>query len=110
MGLRQYARVAVVGTILLMCVFTVRVFYTSNAMSTVSSENNYYMDSSEGLSDYILQRNNISRLLNLKQKIIGQMECEVKIYISQMYFNYCFFLQSIVDSKIDENLCKWSDS
>ena len=63
MGLRQYARVAVVGTILLMCVFTVRVFYTSNAMSTVSSENNYYMDSSEGLSDYIIQRNNISRLL-----------------------------------------------
>ena len=34
------------------------------------------------LMEYIRQRNNISRLLNLKQQIVGQMECEVEfIYL-----------------------------
>ena len=33
------------------------------------------------LMKFIRQRNNISRLLNIKQQTIGQMECEVNVFI-----------------------------
>jgi hypothetical protein len=40
------------------------------------------------LAQVIQQRNNISRLLNLRQQKLGQLECEV--LISNMYSTYLF--------------------
>ena len=70
---------AFAGTTLLVCSFTAWL-YLSNHYVVISTSNSFG-DSSEILSDLILQRNNISRLMNLKQKIIGQMECKVMVFI-----------------------------
>ena len=47
------------------------------------------------LMEYIRQRNNVSRLLNLRQQLVGQMECEVDTFI----FIYHFFLHIFNECK-----------
>ena len=56
-----------------------RIYISNNVPSVVSKTGCAYVESSDRLdvSEYIRQRNNASRLLNQKQKMIGQMECEV---------------------------------
>ena len=39
--------------------------------------NTSFEEDRKNISEYIRQRNYLSRLLNTKQKLIGQMECEV---------------------------------
>lgn len=72
MPMKHYFGVAF--AILVVCLFTLKL-YNSSKFSSVMIPHNYSRDN-QGVSDYIRQRNNISRLLNLKQKLIGQMECE----------------------------------
>ena len=71
--------VAAVLATLLVCFFTAKM-YISNGISSVVFQTRY-VDDRPGdrldVSEYIRQRNNVSRLLNQKQKLIGQMECEV---------------------------------
>ena len=80
MAVRKIA--AVVTFTVLMCVFTLKM-YISNEITSFSGSQQVALESKDReLMEYIRQRNNISRLLNLKQQKIGQMECEV---------SYCLF-------------------
>lgn len=72
--------IAVFVVTLLVCFFTAKM-YISNQISPVVFQKSV-MDEKpvDGpdihVLEYIRQRNNVSRLLNQKQKMIGQMECE----------------------------------
>ena len=41
------------------------------------NKNSSFKEDRRSMLEYIQQRNYLSRLLNTKQKLIGQMECEV---------------------------------
>ena len=84
MSVKQYA--AVLTVTVLIFLFTLRMYISSRLLA--GSERRIYSAESQRLilesrnqelMEYIRQRNNISRLLNLKQQMVGQMECEVEI-------------------------------
>ena len=75
MAVKQIA--AIVTFTVIMCLFTLKM-YISNDMTSFPGSQQVALESKDReLQEYIRQRNNISRLLNLKQQKIGQMECEV---------------------------------
>ena len=84
--MKQYATVLTVTV--LDFLFTLRL-YISCRLPAGSERRIYSAEShsliferrNQELMEYIRQRNNISRLLNLKQQMVGQMKCEVEFII-----------------------------
>ena len=69
---------AALATIFISICVYILIVYISRKLTSSSASLKIALESkNREIIEYVRQRNNISRLLNLKQQLIGQMECEV---------------------------------
>ena len=94
MSVKQYVAVSTLTVLtVLIFLFTLKM-YISRQLPAGSEHRIYsagnqrliFESRNQELMEYIAQRNNISRLLNLKQQMVGQMECEVEF----IYFLFSY--------------------
>ena len=88
MPVKQYA--AALTCTVLITILTLKI-YISTQNSTVFGNQQRTLERNDNeLMDYIRQRNNVSRLLNLRQQLVGQMACKVAYCYYMFYYSIIF--------------------
>ena len=88
MPVKQYAAALTCSVLIFILTLTI---YISTQNSTVFGNQQRALERNDNeLMDYIRQRNNVSRLLNLRQQLVGQMACEVAYCYYMFYYSILF--------------------